>query len=232
MHGNVKHFTINISAFTTSCTATDVTNRIVKFHKLHTSFEKKARSALATCKVLNLSSSHHREGRWGTKMISQPVSSIFPCSPLPSGTWRTPVLSIPWCFLPTFSSVCLVFSPLSLCLARWFWPDLMNGRHDHTTAVCVFSRWSGGLRGVRLPAGSWHGLPRFSCLVERNWRAVRFRTRHGREETIWKLVVLILTSSELTLDNKVWSFFREREIVYKYLQGASVDPVWLPVIPQ
>ena len=20
-------------------------------------------------------------------------------------------------------------------LARWFWPDLMNGKHDHTTAV-------------------------------------------------------------------------------------------------
>ena len=41
-----------------------------------------------------------------------------------------------WC-LPTSSSVCLVFFPLSLCLARRFWPDLMNGRHDHTTAVCV-----------------------------------------------------------------------------------------------
>ena len=29
------------------------------------------------------------------QMISQPVSSIFPCSPLPSGTWRTPGLSFP-----------------------------------------------------------------------------------------------------------------------------------------
>ena len=28
------------------------------------------------------------------QMISQPVFSIFPCSPLPSGTWRTPGLSI------------------------------------------------------------------------------------------------------------------------------------------
>ena len=27
--------------------------------------------------------------------ILQPVFSIFPCSPLPSGTWRTPGLSIP-----------------------------------------------------------------------------------------------------------------------------------------
>ena len=71
------------------------------------------------------------------QMISQPVCSIFPCSPLPSGTWRTPDLSIPWCCLPTSSSVCLGFFPLSLCLARWSWPDLMNGRHDRTTAVCV-----------------------------------------------------------------------------------------------
>ena len=54
------------------------------------------------------------------QMISQQVSSIFPCSPLPSGTWRTPGLSIPWCCLPTSSSVCLVFFPLSLCLAKWF----------------------------------------------------------------------------------------------------------------
>ena len=61
------------------------------------------------------------------QMISQPVSSIFPCFLLPSGTWRTPGLSIPCCCLPTSSSVCLVFFPLSLCLARWFWPDLMNG---------------------------------------------------------------------------------------------------------
>ena len=92
-------------------------------------------------------------------MILQPVFSIFPCSPLPSGTCRTPGLSIPWCCLPTSSSVCLVFFPLSLCLARWFWPDLMNGRHDHSTAVCVSLQSSGGLDVVQLPAGSWHGLP-------------------------------------------------------------------------
>ena len=29
------------------------------------------------------------------QMISQPLFSIFPCSPLPSGTCRTPGLSIP-----------------------------------------------------------------------------------------------------------------------------------------
>ena len=48
------------------------------------------------------------------QMILQPVSSIFPCSPLPPGTWWTPDLSIPWYCLPTSSSVCLVFLPLSL----------------------------------------------------------------------------------------------------------------------
>ena len=30
------------------------------------------------------------------------------------------------CCLPTSFSVCLVFFPLLLCLARWFWPDLMK----------------------------------------------------------------------------------------------------------
>ena len=89
------------------------------------------------------------------EMTSQPLSSIFVfffCFPLSSGTC---------CCLPTSSSVCLVFFPLSLCLARWFWPDLMNGRHDHITAACVSLRSSGGLRVVRLPAGTWHGLPRW-----------------------------------------------------------------------
>ena len=68
-------------------------------------------------------------------MVLQPVFSIFPYSPLPSGTCRNPGLSIPWCCLPNSSYVCLVFFPLSLCLTRRFWPDLMNGKHDHTTAV-------------------------------------------------------------------------------------------------
>ena len=73
--------------------------------------------------------------------------------------WRTPGLSIPWYCLPTSSFVWLVFFPLSLCLARWFWPDLMNGTHDYTAACCVSLRLSGGLRVVQFPAGSWHELP-------------------------------------------------------------------------
>ena len=36
-------------------------------------------------------------------------------------------------FLMIRRSLCsLIVFPLSLCLARWFWPDLMNGRHDTT----------------------------------------------------------------------------------------------------
>ena len=57
----------------------------------------------------------------------------------------TPGLSIPWCCLPTLLYVGGVFFPFSLYLARWLLPDLMNGRHDHTTAVCVSLWWSGGL---------------------------------------------------------------------------------------
>ena len=49
------------------------------------------------------------------QIISQPVSSIFLCSPLPSGTWQTPGLFIPWCYLPTSSSICLVIFTLSVC---------------------------------------------------------------------------------------------------------------------
>ena len=97
--------------------------------------------------------------RWGTTDDFANRSLHFPCSPLPAGTWLTPGLSILWCCLPTSSSVYLVFFPLSPCLASWFWPDLMNGRHDHTTAVCVSLRWSGGLHVVWLSAGSWHWLP-------------------------------------------------------------------------
>ena len=51
------------------------------------------------------------------QMISQPLSSHFPCSLLPSGTLQTPGLSIPSCCRPTSSSVCIVFFPLSLCFA-------------------------------------------------------------------------------------------------------------------
>ena len=85
---------------------------------------------------------HHRslnpEGRWGTTndfatsflhfplfstalwdlANSRPVHSLMLSSHL--------FLCLP-CFLPSFTVTC-----------KMFWPDLINGRHDHTTAVCVF----------------------------------------------------------------------------------------------
>ena len=114
-----------------------------------------------------LTSSHHPiypltdEGRWGT---TDDFATSFLHFPLFStALWdlanSRPVHSL--MLSSTSSSVCLVFFPLLLYLARWFWPDLMNGRHDHTNAVCVSLRWSGGLRVVQLPAVSWHGLPRW-----------------------------------------------------------------------
>ena len=75
--------------------------------------------------------------------------------------FKTSFLHFPGCCLPTSSSDCFVFFPLSLFLARWFWQDLRNGRHDHTTAVCISLRWLEGLCVVQLPAGSWHRLPRW-----------------------------------------------------------------------
>ena len=55
------------------------------------------------------------------RMISQPVSSMFPSSPLPSRTWRTPGLSVPRCCLPISSLClpclpCLAFNPLLLLI--------------------------------------------------------------------------------------------------------------------
>ena len=86
------------------------------------------------------------------QMISQPVFSISPCSPLPSGTWKTPGLSIPWCCLPTSSSVCLVFFPLSMCLARWFWPNLMKNLYIYDFYIydfCIYYFYSEFLYAFR-----------------------------------------------------------------------------------
>ena len=109
---------------------------------------------------------HHqslnREGRWGatdnfaTSFLHFPLSSV--------AFWdlgKLQACPFPDVVFPPLLLSALSSSPLSLCLARWFWPDLMNWRHDHSAAVCVSLRSSGGLRVVRLPAGSWHGLPRW-----------------------------------------------------------------------
>ena len=163
----LTHFRRDISSFDWCCSSRTAT--LLRFRPLWADIRAKSlRTFRPKALVVNGPQEYHhhhqhqslnRKGRLGTTDdISQPVSSILLCSPLPSGAWPTPGLSIPWCCLPTSSSVCLVFFPLSTCLARWCWPDLMNGRQVHTTAVCVSLRSSGGLRVVRLPAGSRHGL--------------------------------------------------------------------------
>ena len=80
----------------------------------------------------------NREGRWGT--TDDFATSFLHFSKFHTALWDLPnsrpvhslMLSSHLCF-------CLVFFPLSLCLARWFWPDLMKGRHIHTNSVCLFT---------------------------------------------------------------------------------------------
>ena len=81
------------------------------------------------------------------QMNSPPVFSIFPVLHCPLGLDELQTVNS--LMLSSSSSVCLVFFPLSLCLARWFWPDLMNGTHEHTTVVCVSLPWSRGPCVVR-----------------------------------------------------------------------------------
>ena len=105
----------------------------------------------------------NREGRWGT--TDDFATSFLHFSLFSTALWDLPN-SRPVHFLMLSSRLflcllCLLPPFSSLCLARWFWPNLMKGRHDHTTAVCVSLRSSGDLRVVQLPAGSWHGLPRW-----------------------------------------------------------------------
>ena len=96
-------------------------------------------------------------GARAPQMISQPVSSIFPCSPLPPGTWRTPGLSIPWWCLPPSSSVCLVFFPLSLCWQEGFGQTLWTG--DMTVPLQFASLYDG--QEVFVWSDCQHGQPRW-----------------------------------------------------------------------
>ena len=100
-----------------------------------------------------------REGRWdttdgfATSFLHFPLFSTALLDLPNSGLVHSRMssshlfLCLP-CLLPPFTVPC-----------NMVWPDLVNGRHDHTTAVCFSLRRSVGLRVVRLPAGSWHGLP-------------------------------------------------------------------------
>ena len=104
---------------------------------------------------------------WAPQMISQPLPSFVPCSPLPSETWWTPGLSVPWCCLPTSSSICCVFFPLSLCLARWFWPDLMNSSQLTQSYDCnlLMNCWVGVTCSVKSLTDNFPPKSKFTQLL-------------------------------------------------------------------
>ena len=114
---------------------------------------------------------HHQslncEGRWGTtddfttsflhlSLFSTALWNMTNSRPVHSLVFSSHLFLCPPCLLPP--------PPPSLCLARWFWPDLMNRRQVLTTAVCVSLWWSGGLLVV--PIACWI-LTRTSSLVTR-----------------------------------------------------------------
>ena len=90
-------------------------------------------------KVLRISYKYHVTARvvGAPHMISQPDISVFPVLHCPPGLGELQACPFPDVVFPPLPLFAVSSSPLSLCLARWFWPDLMNGKHDHTTAVCV-----------------------------------------------------------------------------------------------
>ena len=135
------------------------------FTEVFQSMRGKAVTSVLLCLIRSYHHHHHqflnREGRWGT--TDDFATSFLHFSLFSAALWdlpnSRPVHSLMLSSHLFLCPPCLL--PLSLCLARWFWPDLMNGRHDHTTAVCVSLRSSEDLHVVRLPARSWHGLPRW-----------------------------------------------------------------------
>ena len=108
---------------------------------------------------------HHislnREGRWGNRWLHNQFAPFFPVLHCPLGLGELQACPFSYIVFPPLPLSALSSSPFHCAFVRWCWPDLMNGRHDHTTAICVSLRWLGGLHVVRLPAGSWHGLPRW-----------------------------------------------------------------------
>ena len=88
-----------------------------------------------------ISSSHlslNLEGRWGT--TDDFAISFLHFSLFSSALWDLAksrgVHFLMSSFHLFFCQPCLF--PLSLCLAKWFWTDLINGRHVHTTSVSDF----------------------------------------------------------------------------------------------
>ena len=131
-------------------------------------------------------------GCWG----SQPVFSIFLCSPLPSVTWWTPGLPIPWCCLPTSFCCYLVFFSLSLCPEKWFWPNLPNRRHAHATSACLFMRVRRSLCG------------QIACWILAQTSSVVTQSSYQMHSILWyRLIPWLVFFFEALLANATgWTF--------------------------
>ena len=98
---------------------------------------------MAGCLQLLHHHHHHqslnREGCWGT--TDNFATSFLHFSLFSTALWdllNSRSVHFPDVVFPPLPLSALSSSPFTvLCLARWFWPDLMNGKHDHTTAVCL-----------------------------------------------------------------------------------------------
>ena len=96
------------------------------------------------------------------QMTLQQYLSTLPCLPLPSGNLQTPFPSIPWCYLPIFSSVFLSFLLLSLSPAELSSPCPRILRCGHTIWVSVSLPWLGDHHALQLHSGFCCEPPRSS----------------------------------------------------------------------
>ena len=105
---------------------------------------------------------HHlslnREGRWGT--TDDFTTSFLHFSLSSTALWNLANSRLVHFRMSSHLFLCLpCLSPLSLCLARWFWPDLIILTWPYHYSLRLFTVVRSSL--VWLPAGSWHGLPRW-----------------------------------------------------------------------
>ena len=89
----------------------------------------------------------NREGHWDTTYDF--ATSFIHFSLFSTAFWdlanSRPIHSLT---LSSHIFLCLPCLHPSLCLARWFLPDLMSGRHGHTTALCVY-KWHENTEWIR-----------------------------------------------------------------------------------
>ena len=90
-------------------------------------------------------------------MISQPVSSSYVCSPLPSATLLNSGLSISWWCLPTSSSFCLDFFPLSTSFWKHYWLILDSSFEEDSGEHEVLVGWFVGALSPVNPKGLHQG---------------------------------------------------------------------------